>query len=108
MSQHLYTESASSCHGATRIIVQSREGGFVSQNCIVCGDPKYVAARDVPDMRCGRCKTALEHVLVAKNYGYRCPSCGNRWELWRLVPFWHELFPYHGLGIFLEEDRYLY
>ena len=95
--------SQSSCHGCRSIIVRSREGGFVTQNCEECGLPRALHFNELPELVCGECVEILEsYITVLGNYGYRCRRCGKKHLLANLVPHWSERFEYHGYA--LESD----
>jgi hypothetical protein len=91
------------CHGKL-VIVKSRLGGYVTENCIKdCakngGGPRTIEMRELPDLDCQKCGTPMQPVKVHKNYGYRCPTCSSVQELHDLVPWWNELFDEHGFAI---------
>ena len=88
------------CTGSKRhVVVRSRNGGFVTQNCESCGAPHSLSFGDLPACKChcgtdyAPCKTLMG------NYAYTCPSCNAIVELHTLVPHWNELFDYHGFGL---------
>ncbi len=89
------------CHRARSIIVRSRQGGFVTQNCEVCGRPRSLSKAELPVLACGRCGVRLEAFIdYAKNYAYRCTAYGTPGaELASLVPDWNDLFSYWGFAI---------
>lgn len=90
----------SRCCGARNVIVLSREGGFVSQNCEVCGRPSYLRLKHVPALRCQECGALMEPFRNRRyNYAYSCEECGYEVELADLVPPWHEFGPRYGLWI---------
>ncbi len=96
----LHSRSTSPCCHAINILVLSRPGGFVTQNCNACGKPQPLNLRELPELRCTKCKVAAVTIINAlKNYAYKCTSCQREWELASLVPAWHEKFAYHGFAI---------
>lgn len=93
--------SRSRCCGAFSLLVGSRQGGFISQDCLQCGNRSaHVGSMDIPDLDCDDCQAA--GVIVVRvlydDYWYECTSCRNRWRLFDILPFWSELFEYSGLG----------
>jgi hypothetical protein len=95
----LLSRSHSGCCRAASIIVRSREGGFVTQNCSACGRPRAVTPSELPQRFCERCESELEVVLREKNYTYHCRTCNSFWEVATLVPHWSELFSEFGYGL---------
>ena len=55
----LYSEGLSDCCNSRMLLVRSREGGFVSRNCLRCGKPDYVGQHHLPDLDCDFCGTRL-------------------------------------------------
>ena len=107
MSTHIHG-SLSPCHRKPRILVKSRPGGFITQNCPVCGKPDYLPMRDTPKLRCGKCRTTMHcHRNSRKNYAYICGRCGNELELHTILPEWRDEFDYHGFGLYSDQpDRW--
>lgn len=95
----LYGKYPSGCCNSRTIIVRSRPGGFVTQNCEKCGDPKSISDFEFPAAKCTKCKSDMRVVLVRKNYAYKCSQCGREEMIHELVPSWEERFEYHGYGI---------
>jgi hypothetical protein len=91
----------SSCCQRPTIVVRSREGGFVTQNCSQCGVPKSISEDELPSLTCTRCKVALE-AYKAQNYFYRCPACASSWELAKIIPHWSKLFD--ECGYYVDSD----
>jgi hypothetical protein len=92
--------TTSRCCSAPNIIVRSREGGFITQNCAVCGKPRAIHECELPDLICGNCSKDLAKARdTYSNYVYRCISCSREWMLATLVPAWQELYSYHGYAI---------
>ena len=91
----------SHCCGKPTIIVCSRAGGFVTQNCSQCGVPKSIRLEELPALTCTRCRVELV-AFKSKNYVYACPRCKEQWELASLIPPWHELF--NECGYYLDSD----
>ena|SRR5437016_2741811 len=103
----LHGKRPSTCHGAPTIIVLSRPGGFVTQNCSYseCGVGASVIESDLPDLLCSECNGQLTP-LLHKNYFYVCDNCQLEWEVPSLVPAWHELFEYHGFGLSSDREQF--
>lgn len=99
MTLELYG-SKSYCHQRPSLIVRSREGGFVTQNCVECGRPRALPFSELPGLQCALCKKDLRpYIDEDNNYAYQCPKCEETWVLADLVPKWDERFDYHGFGI---------
>jgi hypothetical protein len=91
----------SQCCGSKAILVRSREGNFVSQGCLSCGNPEYVSEIHIPDLDCESCKLpqgCITVTVINKNYVYKCEGCRKEWELGAILPDWSDLFPYCGLA----------
>jgi hypothetical protein len=81
------------------ILVCSRQGGFVTRNCVRCGKPSYVNERQLPALQCERCDGQLKVMRTPdKNYAYAYDVCNVHWLLPGLLPDWSDLFPYWGLA----------
>jgi DNA-directed RNA polymerase subunit RPC12/RpoP len=95
----LKSETLSKCHSAPSLLVRSRDGGFISQNCLKCGHSSYVSIDQLPKLKCEFC--LLIDLEVGKNddgnYQYKCQGCGRKWNLPEMLPHWSELFSYCGL-----------
>jgi RNase P subunit RPR2 len=108
----LNSKYLSYCCKAPQMIVQSRSGGFVSQNCEKCGKSSYISQNELPDLFCKKCSVPLVTGLnIQKNYIYRCPICDREFLVWDLVPNWKEYFEEYGLGLgsdFYEDGRKKY
>jgi len=92
--------SPSKCCTVPTVIVQSRDGGLVSQNCSKCGHPDYIRLSELPPLACPRCKVQLQITDTKnnrKNYWYICPQCNSETLLANVVPHWSELFDECGL-----------
>lgn len=88
----------SQCHNAPSLLVRSREGGFVSQNCLKCGHPNYVSIDQLPKLICEICYGDLKiGTNRERNYEYSCPKCERKWVLADKLPHWSDLFAYCGL-----------
>jgi len=97
----LYARRPSACHGARCLIVRSREGGFVSRDCIECGEAEYIRLKDFPEVKCSCCKVRFEVSLADKmNYFFVCSSCGKKMMIAEIVPHWSDRFQYHGLAAY--------
>ena len=96
--------SSSPCHSKPSLIVRSREGGFLTQNCVECGGPRNLPFVDLPRLKC-TCGGELDaFVAASKNYAYRCSTCSRSVELPELAPKWDERFEYHGFGLDSDYD----
>ena len=96
------------CRGCRRksetLVVQSREGGFVTRDCTSCGESNSVRLVQLPVLICGGCSGELEPTKNRRgNYAYDCRVCAVSTELARIVPFWDEVFSYSGYGIETDE-----
>jgi len=95
----LYSTADCRCGGKT-LLVRSREGGFVSRNCLKCGKSNYAGETQLPDLQCDHCGNKLMIRMVdGKNYFYVCDTCNQKWQLSEVLPHWNELFEYSGLGV---------
>lgn len=94
----------SKCCGARELLVRSRNGGFVSRDCLKCGaKANLVRLAQIPDLDCPGClrfnrDRTVEPILQNQNYWYRCVGCGREWEMADIVPDWIEAFEYSGLA----------
>lgn len=95
----LKSVTLSKCHNSPSLLVCSRDGGFVSQNCLKCGHPAYVSIDQLPKLKCELC--LVGNLVAGKNsdgnYQYECQQCHRRWNLPEMLPHWSELFDYCGL-----------
>jgi hypothetical protein len=92
----LFSKQASTCCSYKALLVQSREGGFITQNCLKCGKPGYVNLEDLPDLLCDFCSSRLSKEIQEKNYFYACHRCKRKWKLGDNLPHWSELFEKSG------------
>jgi hypothetical protein len=96
--------TSSICCGAKELLVRSRNGGFVTRDCLDCGaKANYVRLTDIPDLDCSDCLKfnrpgTVEPILKERNYWYRCSGCRREWGLAAIVPDWSEAFGYSGLA----------
>jgi hypothetical protein len=105
-TRFLYSKWLSSCCSHRALLVRSRDGGFVSQNCLKCGEPSYVNERALPDLACDHCQTHLSiERLDGQNYFYVCHKCEHSWKLADIVPHWSELFKYAGVLIVICREK---
>lgn len=100
--------SNSPCCGKPRRIVQSRESGYVSQNCTCCGRPYPISLREAPILSCGICEAQLRPICnpLTGNHSYRCTCYNDYIGLYELVPYWSHLFQYYGLAIDSDRKRH--
>ncbi|MCC6694834.1 MAG: hypothetical protein IT365_04290 [Candidatus Hydrogenedentes bacterium] len=95
----IYSKSPSKCCKAKALIVQSRPGGFISQNCLKCGKPAYIQVDDLPECVCDFCEHPLKvEKTDGQNYFYACGRCNRNWKIGDNVPRWDELFEYAPLA----------
>jgi len=96
----LYSKIPSKCCQAKALVVQSRQGGFISQNCLKCGKPDYINEHALPDVDCDFCGGNLVVQRIdSQNYFYVCAHCNRNWKIGDTVPHWGELFAYSGLAV---------
>jgi hypothetical protein len=96
-----YTKGTSRCHGARCLIVRSRDGGMVSQNCIDCRKPYYISPSDFPDLACPSCGVLLVvRKTDGRSYFFECLQCKKALKVASAVPDWSDLFRYEGLAAF--------
>lgn len=95
----IYSTKLSRCCRQRALLVRSRDGGLVSQNCLECGKPEYVNESALPELVCDICNSPLMVKKVdGKNYFYVCDRCSRNWLLANSLPHWSELFQYSGLA----------
>lgn len=94
----IYGPSISSCCHQPSIIVQSRSGGFVTQNCTNCGYRyEYLGEFDYINevaflIKCPYClQTTCREVLPDKNYGFACHDCNIGLRLAAIIPDYEDL-----------------
>ena len=95
----LYGKYKSPCCGGPQLIVRSRDGGFITQNCETCERPHLINAVEIPAVECEPCSKPME--ICTDGYGtyqFRCPNCKKRTYVYELVPWWHERFKYYGVA----------
>jgi hypothetical protein len=100
----ILTLTFSRCCKAQELLVRSRDGGFVTGDCLNCGSTAdYVNLKQIPELDCASClklkrPNTVEPILKEPNYWYRCTACGREWEIPDIVPTWSEAFEYSGLA----------
>jgi hypothetical protein len=94
----IYSKYLSQCCKSPRLIVRSREGGFVSQDCVECGQARRVRRDELPPLICKQCETSMSPEYFQNNYAYHCSKCSSVYLLFDLVPWWHEKFQYCGVS----------
>ena len=86
---------ASPCCALPMLLVQSMQGGFVTQNCSKCGEFMTLSEAGFLSLdlwvSCPRCRKRMTPQLVSKNYGYRCAGCDVAVLLAALLPRWQDL-----------------
>ncbi len=96
----LFSKTPSTCCQAKALVVQSRSGGFISQNCLKCGKSDYINEHALPDLGCDICARPLGIERVdGQNYFYVCTQCNRNWKIADTVPHWRELFAHSGLAV---------
>lgn len=93
-------QSSRCCH-APSLLVLSRPGGFIAQDCLQCGRRSdYVREADIPDLDCEGCPRprTIEPAIIDRNYWYVCTGCRREWKIAEIVPIWSEMFEYSGLA----------
>ena len=78
------------------VLVQSMNGGFVTQNCPRCNNsttlPKHRFKQLAVWVACPECKSRMTpEILPDKNYGYTCRQCDIGIPLFALLPRWEDL-----------------
>ena len=88
-----YGKFPSQCHDAPTVLVKSKNGGYVTQNCTKCGDADHIEVAAMPEyFFCPLCDKPVERVKRTKSM-YDCKRCQIKWELHTIVPEWSDLFP---------------
>ena len=99
MKIKLISTVLSPCCGEEAQIVQSRDGGLISRDCLKCGSSHYVNESQLPKLPCESCKTPMQiKKLDGTNYFYVCASCKQYHKIAGIVPLWSEKFRYSGLA----------
>jgi hypothetical protein len=89
--------STSRCCQSPTLLVQSMEGGFVTQNCSSCGNYVTLSAHEFLSqldlwVACPRCKRRMRAGTVLKsNYGYSCADCDIAIKLASILPRWEDI-----------------
>lgn len=87
--------SHSRCCGQPTVLVQSKEGGFVTRNCSECGQfdtlPEAVFKRLSLWVACPLCQAPMKSGLLFSNYGYQCKNCDIGVRLADLLPRWSDI-----------------
>ncbi len=90
----------SRCCGAPMRILRSMPGGFVSQNCVECGQRELVSPEDIRERICPSCFDSVSrlalmsvHINGLGNYAYFCDLCGLTEQVSELVPHYTEFVP---------------
>lgn len=90
----------SRCCGSKSLIVQSRAGGFITQNCESCGTPRRITIQQLPTLPCRHCDCELRKTRDRRgNYVYSCLTCSLSLRVADLVPRWQEYFEECGVGV---------
>lgn len=92
------TEPSPCCDGDAQI-VRSRDGGFISRDCLICGRSHYINEDQLPKLSCNACHLPMQiNKLDGTNYFYTCPQCRKYHKIADIVPQWSEEFRYSGLA----------
>ena len=82
------------CQTAT-LLVQSMDGGFVTQNCAKCGNSDSLKSEEFEALHlwvaCPECRSRMAARMVELNYGYVCDECELSILLADLLPRWSDL-----------------
>jgi hypothetical protein len=84
--------------GAKRQIVRSREGGFVTANCVHGHHPSRFGLDELPVVQCAKCAGTMSACMRYKNYGYECTNCEHGLDVADIVEEWWERFPERPTG----------
>ncbi len=106
----------SQCCNRPTVIVRSREGGAVTQNCSECGSRQYIWQDEIPPVQCSKCKVVLELDQRERppqpgkkdkrgSYFYACPICHGQWDVASLVPPWSAHF--EQCGVYFPSEKRL-
>lgn len=93
----------SECCNKPQLLVKSRNGGFVSRNCLKCGKSARINGKQMPDLDCEGCAQFRRHRTVAVelmegDFWYGCEACRRKWQVSEIIPRWEDLFDYNGLA----------
>jgi len=96
----IYSRRLSKCCNSKELIVLSRDGGFISRDCMKCCEKSYhVHLKDLPEQKCDQCGAAMKaEINWERNYEYVCKRCHASWVIADRVPKWSERFRYAGLS----------
>jgi len=86
----------SSCCQTQTVLVQSMEGGFVTQNCSKCGKNTSLGKQEFYNLHlwvaCPECKQQMKPAIITNNnYGYECQKCQLSIKLASLLPRWSDI-----------------
>jgi hypothetical protein len=93
--QVIYSYSRSECCGALQQLVESRPGGFVSQNCEQCRErSNHVRLDEIPEVPCPRCGAMLTVGKTGRydTYGCKCHVCKCTFKLADILFKWEGQF----------------
>lgn len=94
----------SRCCGQQRILVRSKDGGFVTADCskLMCGKQYTVTLAEFQDIGiwvgCPQCQKAMDsgfvpsRGLLEENYGFKCEKCQVYIWLSDLLPHYSDIF----------------
>jgi DNA-directed RNA polymerase subunit M/transcription elongation factor TFIIS len=85
----------SRCCKTSTLLVESKQGGFVSANCAKCGTQDTLSEEEFYSLNlwvnCPDCKFRLQPAKIDNNYCYPCSRCGSEIYLSDLLPPWEGL-----------------
>ena len=91
-------QEPSKCHKEQTVLVQSKEGGFVTRNCWKCGSSETLPAKVFFSLNllvaCPECKRPMRETkedLDGRNYGYVCDKCEIGIKLADLLPHYKDI-----------------
>lgn len=101
MTLLLISTQLSPCCSHEAQIVRSRQGGFVSRNCLKCGASHYVNEDQIPKLPCGLCTIPVQITKNdGTNYFFECRTCQEHYKIADIVPPWSQEFQYSGLAAY--------
>ena len=93
----------SHCCGRAMLIVQSKEGGFVTADCSKCNRQTTLSEGEFKALNvwvgCPECNSRMLPDLVPAssqreiNYGFKCEHCDLYIWFSDLLPHWEDVFP---------------
>jgi hypothetical protein len=85
----------SRCCQEPTVLVQSMQGGYVTQNCSKCGGSDTLKQDEFRQLQlwvaCPGCKGRMLATIVDLNYAYCCDACDLNIRLADLLPRWSDI-----------------